>query len=152
MTQPTQPATPAQALLRLAAGARADVADYERLRERLEGQFDASLRHDGGRLARLADEIVALCNTLDGRRQERSGLLRVFAAALKGLPPADAVPALLAHLPVSQRTAAADDWARLGMLVRECKALNVRNGRLLMDQHEIMQRVLKDGDDVYAPA
>lgn len=152
MTQPTQPATPAQALLRLAAGVHADVGDYERLRERLEAQFDASLHHDGGRLAWLADEIVALCNTLDGRRHERNGLLRVFAAALKGLSPADAVPALLAHLPGSRRVAAADDWANLRLLVRECKALNVRNGRLLMDQHEIMQRVLKDGDDVYAPA
>ncbi|MBS0353878.1 MAG: flagellar export chaperone FlgN [Proteobacteria bacterium] len=152
MTQPMQPPTPAQALLRLATGVHADVADYERLQERLDAQFDAALRHDSGRLAGLADEILALCDTLDVRRQERNGLLRVFAAALKGMPPAEAVTALLARLPESQRSAAQAGWSRLGALVRECKALNVRNGQLLMDQHEIMQRVLKDGDDVYAPA
>lgn len=152
MTQPTQSSTPAQALLRLAAGVRADVADYERLRDRLEAQFDAALRHDTAGLARLADEIVAQCGTLDERRHERNGLLRVFAAALKGIPPADVVPALLGHLPVPQRGAAATDWVTLGALVRECKALNVRNCQLLMDQHEIMQRVLNDGDGIYAPA
>lgn len=146
------PATPAQALGRLAVGVQADVADYEQLRERLEGQFDAALRHDSGRLARLADEIVALCNTLDERRRERNALLRVFAAALKGMPPADAMVTLLARLPESRRSAALADWTNLNILVRECKALNVRNGRLLMDQHEIMSRVLKDGDDTYAPA
>lgn len=152
MTQRTPTATPAQALHGLAAGVYADVADYERLRERLEAQFDAALRHDNGRLARLAEEIVALCNALDERRRQRNGLLRVFATALPGMPPADAVPALLAHLPVSRRSAAASDWVTLCALVRECKALNGRNGQLLMDQHEIMQRVLTDGDGIYAPA
>jgi len=152
MTQPMPPATPAQALLRLAAGVRADVADYAQLQEQLDAQFDAALHHDSGRLIGLAEAITGLCNTLDARRQERNGLLRVFAAALQGMPPAEAVTALLARLPESQRSTAQADWAQLSTLVRECKALNVRNGRLLMDQHEIMQRVLKDGDDVYAPA
>lgn len=152
MSQSMRPATPVQALLRLAAGVHADVIDYERLQEQLEAQFDAALHHDSGRLTWLADEIVALCKTLDNRRQERNGLLHVFAAALKGMPPAEAVTALLARLPESQRSAALAAWTALGTQVRECKALNVRNGRLLMDQHDIMQRVLKDGDDIYAPA
>lgn len=150
MNPATSSATPAQALLRLADGVRADVADYERLRERLEAQFDAALRHDSGRLTGLADEIVALCGTLDARRQERNGLLGVFAAALKGMPGGDAVPALLARLPANRRGAA--DWPTLCGLVRECKALNVRNCRLLMDQYDIMQRVLDDGEGLYAPA
>lgn len=152
MTQPMQRVTLAETLFRLAAGVRADVADYGLLRERLEAQFDAALHHDTGRLARLADEIVALCGTLDARRGERTRLIGVFASALKGTPAADAVPALLAHLPEGQRSAAAADWADLCLLVRECKALNVRNCRLLMDQHDIMQRVLNDGDGIYAPA
>jgi len=36
--------------------------------------------------------------------------------------------------------------------VKECKALNMRNCRLLMDQHDIMQRVLQTEADTYAPA
>lgn len=152
MSQLRNRPSPAQALRQLTAGVRADRADYVRLRDLLESQFEAALHHDTGRLVGLADEIVGLCSTLDGRRLERNELLGIFAQALGDTPREAVVATLLAHLPAPHRQSAEADWAALGEQVRECKALNGRNCQLLMDQHDIMQRVLHSGAEIYAPA
>ena len=60
--------------------------------------------------------------------------------------------ALLPHYPERARRGVEAAWASLESLVRECKALNARNGRLIVDQHDIMQRVLHGEADIYAPA
>jgi flagellar biosynthesis protein FlgN len=138
-----------QALLLLAQGIQSDVADYDRLHGLLEQQFAAALRHDTARLAQLADEIGTLCAALDARRVERVTL--VSALVGPDVPATQRVEAVFARLPGRYRTAAETLWQGLHERVAACKVLNVRNGNLLTEQHDIMQRVLGAENDTYAP-
>ncbi|MFT4173471.1 MAG: flagellar export chaperone FlgN [Rhodocyclaceae bacterium] len=140
---------PQQALLLLAQGIQSDLADYERLRGMLEEQFAAALRHDTPALARLAEDIGMLCAALEVRRGERVTLVNALVGP--EVPPAGRVEAVFARLPGRYRTAAETLWQGLGERVAACKALNVRNGALLTEQHDIMQRVLGTESDTYAP-
>ncbi|HSD40195.1 MAG TPA: flagellar export chaperone FlgN [Rhodocyclaceae bacterium] len=140
-----------QALQRLALGVQADLNDYGSLQVLLQTQFEAALRHQTAGLAQVADEITALCQILQARRLERVTLVAQCAELARDASPQEKVEALLAHLPSAYRGAAQAIWHKLQALVHECKALNVRNCTLLMDQHEIMQRVLNDESDIYVP-
>jgi flagella synthesis protein FlgN len=60
--------------------------------------------------------------------------------------------AVAQRLQGASRSAFDNCWSALEAAVQECKALNTRNCRLLMDQHDIMQRVLQTESDTYAPA
>lgn len=135
-------------LTRLLQDLRADLIDYGRLKELLEIQFDAALKHQSSRLGEVAADITALVDTLDGRRQERVALAGVLLGSGREVCMAE----VFKLLPAPRRPVAQSGWEALEKLVRECKALNERNCRLLMDQHEIMQRVLNREMDTYAPA
>lgn len=137
-----------QAIQRLVYGVQNDVADYRALRLLLQAQFDAALRHRTAELADVAADISALCEVLQVRRRERLELLEVCVG--EGAP-ADAMMAVLSKLPAVYGAAALALWQTLQDLVRECKAFNQRNCALLMDQHALMQRVLNQESDIYAP-
>jgi flagellar biosynthesis protein FlgN len=142
---------PQQALQQLALGVQADLNDYGSLKALLQTQFEAALRHQTSALAQVAGEITALCQILQVRRLQRVTLVDQCAALAADASPQDKVEALLAQLPFAYRAVAQSLWHKLQALVHECKVLNLRNCTLLMDQHEIMQRVLNDESDIYVP-
>ncbi|MCW7536532.1 flagellar protein FlgN [Aquabacterium sp. A7-Y] len=135
-------------LAQLLQGVRADLGDYARLHELLEAQFEAALRHQSARLGELAEQISGLAATLELRRQQRV----VLAAELLGAGTRPNVAAIEPLLPPQSGATLREWWSSLEQSVRDCKALNARNCRLMMDQHEIMQRVLHPEADLYAPA
>lgn len=135
------------ALDAILAGLFADVGGYRALRELLDAQFDAALRHDSARIADVGERITALASAMHVRRAERVGLAARLVGRPVGTP--DAVFGLMAG-PARER--AESSWRELERHVSECKALNERNCRLLMEQHEIMRRVLDGEAGTYAPA
>ena len=85
---------------------------------------------------------------LDARRAER-------VQHVKALLPATAQPTvneLLKRVNGPLRLQLATMWSRLEEQVRECKVHNARNCRLIMEQGELMRRVLVGEDAIYAPA
>ena len=126
---------------------RSDLADYQQLQELLERQFQGALSHDAASLADTGEQIVELAGRLDARRRTRLEL----AAELLGRQRPLSVEAVLALLPAAPRQACEQLWATLRERVLHCKTLNERNGRLLMAQHDSMERVLFGEKDIYAP-
>ncbi|MBA4341901.1 MAG: flagellar protein FlgN [Methylibium sp.] len=138
---------PAQALAQLLRDMQVDRAGYARLRELLEAQFQAALRHATQALVGLADDITRLVAELEERRATRSRLL----AQLLG--PAEAEPTLarlLQRLPASAGQTLTVAWQGLEQQIRECKQMNLRNCRLITEQHALMQRVLGVEEQGYA--
>jgi flagellar biosynthesis protein FlgN len=138
-----------EALGRLIKGVHADLGDYRALRELLDVQFEAALKHRSAVISDIADRISALTAQLDKRRAERVALAKM----LIGKQSSVTISAVSARLPANARPAFDEWWQTLEKLVQECKRLNQRNCDLLMNQHEILQRVLQtDGGGTYAPA
>ena len=141
--------TAREALGRLIKGVHADLGDYRTLRELLDAQFEAALKHRSAMITDVADRISALTAQLEKRRVERVAL----AKALSGKQNNVTISAVSARLPANSRSAFDERWQTLEKLVQECKRLNQRNCDLLMNQHEILQRVLRtDAGGTYAPA
>ncbi len=136
----------AEVLARLLRDLHADRSAYARLRELLEEQFQAALRHRSEQLGALAADIVALVEQLDQRRAVRSELL----LALLGRNSKPSVEALLQRLSGASAQTLAAAWQGLEQQVTECKALNLRNCQLITDQHALMQRVLGVEEATYA--
>ncbi|KAF7599959.1 MAG: hypothetical protein CGU28_06575 [Candidatus Dactylopiibacterium carminicum] len=137
-------------LKRIVFGIQSDLVDYRSLRELQEKQFEAALRHDTAALVDVASDMGMLCAELERRRRHRVALLEQ-EPELARLPCEQQVPSLLEQLPSAPRTLAMAAWQDLGGLIRECKALNTRNCQLIVDQYEIMQRVLGQEEATYAP-
>jgi flagella synthesis protein FlgN len=138
-----------EALGRLIKGVHADLGDYRTLRELLDAQFDAALKHRSAVITDVADRISALTAQLDKRRAERLALAKVLAGKQSNVT----ISAVSARLPANARPAFDEWWQTLEQLVQECKRLNQRNCDLLMNQQEILQRVLQaDAGGTYAPA
>lgn len=140
-----------QALLQFVQGVQSDLGDYRILRDQLDAQFDAALRHDVGRLSTVAATISALCEAMEQRRGQRTGFMATLASRAGGTPDRPHVATLFAQIPRPHRFAVESAWLELERLVSECKSRNSRNCSLLMEQHAIMQRVLETESDVYAP-
>ncbi|MCX2861695.1 flagellar export chaperone FlgN [Paucibacter sp. PLA-PC-4] len=136
----------AEVLARLLRDLHADRSAYARLRELLEEQFQAALRHRSEQLSALAADIVALVEQLDQRRAVRSELL----LALLGRNSKPSVEALLQRLSGASAQTLAAAWQGLEQQVTECKALNLRNCQLITDQHALMLRVLGVEEVTYA--
>lgn len=136
----------AEVLARLLRDLHADRSAYARLRELLEEQFQAALRHHSEQLSALAADIVALVEQLDQRRAVRSELL----LALLGRNSKPSVEALLQRLSGASAQTLAAAWQGLEQQVIECKALNLRNCQLITDQHALMLRVLGVEEASYA--
>lgn len=135
-------------LVLVTRGLNADLVDYGELKKLLEAQFDAALHHQSARLAELADTIVSLTETIDGRRRER---MELVGALLEG-DPEPSMDKVFALLPEKPSRMLQEWWSELENLARDCKAQNARACSLIMDQHEIMQRVLNGEADIYVPA
>lgn len=134
-----------QAVARLLDGIQDDVASCGAVRDLLERQFEAALRHQGTELSALAGELMPQLDAMEERRKQRVQLVR----ALFG--PAATMDQLFASLDAPQRDHAGTAWTRLEHLVRDCKQASTRNGNLMADQFSVMQRLLHGEDDTYAP-
>jgi flagella synthesis protein FlgN len=134
-----------QAVARLLDGIQADLGACATIRELLERQFQAALRHRAAELGELAEQLMPQLDAMEQRRQQRVQLVR----ALHG--PDAGMDALLNGLPAAQRSLVSADWERLEQLVRDCKQATTRNGSLMADQYTVMQRVLHGEDQLYAP-
>jgi len=135
-----------RALAMIVRGVELDGEAYGRLRELLEVQFAAVLRHDAASLGELAAQITALVAEIDARRVERETICATLAGQ------GARIPAILPLLPELSRQAFGTAWSALEAQVLDCKRLNARNGRLLTEQHALMQRLLRGDTDTYAPA
>ena len=135
-----------RALATIVRGVELDGDGYGRLRALLEEQFAAALRHDAAALGELAAHVTALVAEIDARRIEREAICATLAGQ------GARIPAILPLLPALSRQAFTAAWSALEAQVVECKRLNARNGRLLTEQHALMQRLLRGDADTYAPA
>lgn len=126
---------------------RDDLAACVAMRDLLEAQFAAVLHQQTDELMETAKRIAALGDAMLLRRQAQIGLVR----SLSGNAATPSMAAALAAMPSALSVTLADWNAQFVQQMRECKALNQRNGRLLGDQHALMQRVLGAEVDTYAP-
>jgi flagella synthesis protein FlgN len=133
-----------QAVTRLLDGIQADIQACGAVRDLLERQFQAALRHRAADLGELADALMPQLDAMEQRRQQRVQLVRALHGA------SATMDTLLTGLPAAQRSGAAADWERLEQLVRDCKQATARNGSLMADQYTVMQRVLHGEDQLYA--
>lgn len=141
--------TAREALGRLIKGVHADLGDYRMLRELLEAQFEAALKHRTAVIGDIAERISQLTTQLEQRRLERVALAKRLVGKQTGVT----ISAVAARLPRQARPAFDEWWKALEKMVQECKRLNQRNCNLMMQQQEILQRVLQaGGGDTYAPA
>jgi flagellar biosynthesis protein FlgN len=143
--------TSATTLRRIFNGMLADISDYRSLRQLLEAQFSAALRHRAQEINEVVSRILELTVALDRRRQERVELASTFLAG-KVAPASVSLQALSEQLPLPTRKKFVDCCKTLEALVKECKRLNRRNCNLLTAQHDVMRRVLKTEVHIYAPA
>jgi flagella synthesis protein FlgN len=134
-----------QAVARLLNGIQDDLQACTVIRDLLERQFQAALRHRAAELGTLAEELMPQLDSMEQRRQQRVQLVRALLGA------GATMDKLLNGLPAPQRTRAAADWERLEQLVLDCKQATARNGNLMADQYTVMQRVLHGEDQLYAP-
>lgn len=135
-----------ESLAALLRDLQADRSAYARLRELLEAQFQAALRHQAEPLQRLAEEISALVDGMEARGRQRGQLLR----QLLGTQGEPGMNRLLQRLPAKAAQALGDIWTALEQQVRECKALNQRNCQLITEQQALMRRVMGVEEELYA--
>ncbi len=133
-----------QAVTRLLDGIQADLQACGAVRDLLERQFQAALRHRAAELGELAEALMPELDAMEQRRQQRVQLVRALHGA------SATMDTLLTGLPAAQRAGAAADWERLEQLVRDCKQATARNGSLMADQYTVMQRVLHGEEQLYA--
>ena len=134
-----------QAVARLLDGIAADMAACGTIRDLLERQFEAAMRHRGAELALLAEELTPELDAMEQRRQQRVQLVRAL------LGPQATMDDLFGSLPAPQRAHSQANWEQLETLVRDCKQATARNGQLMADQYSVMQRVLHGEEQLYAP-
>lgn len=134
-----------QAVARLLDGIRHDMQSCAVIRDLLERQFQAALRHRAAELGVLADELMPQLDAMEQRRQQRVQLVRALHGASATMDD------MLNGLPAAQRGRATADWQQLEQQVRDCKEATTRNGSLMADQYTVMQRVLHGEDQLYAP-
>jgi len=134
-----------QAVARLLDGIQGDIRACGTIRDLLERQFQAALRHRGTEMAALAGALTPELDAMEARRQQRVQLVRAL------LGPQATMADLFGSLPAPQRARSAADWDALEQLVRDCKQATARNGNLMAEQFTIMQRLLHGEDETYAP-
>ncbi|WP_229429313.1 flagellar export chaperone FlgN [Massilia sp. ST3] len=145
MSKPLAKLTRQQAVALLLDGVRLDVQDGAAVRDLLEQQFEAAVRHRSSELTQLAEQLTPLLDTMEARRQQRVSLVRAL------LGPQATMDAFFATLDAGARGAAQAAWSELEAVVTACKAATTRNASLLAEQYTVMQRVLHGEDGIYAP-
>jgi flagella synthesis protein FlgN len=134
-----------QALASLLNGIQDDLKACSTIRDLLERQFQAALRHRGAELTALAGELMPQLDAMEQRRQQRVQLVRALFGQQATMDQ------LFASLPDDRQHAASAAWDQLEQLVRDCKQATTRNASLMAEQHTVMQRLLHGEDDTYAP-
>jgi flagella synthesis protein FlgN len=127
-------------------GVDADLGACTAIRDLLERQFQAALRHHGAELAALSEELMPQLEAMEARRLQRVQLVRALGGA------GATMDTWFASLDEQRRGGAQARWQRLEDLVRACKEATVRNQSLMAEQHSTMQRVLHGEEQTYAPA
>lgn len=134
-----------QAVACLLDGIQDDLQACGVVRELLERQFQAALRHQGAELSALAESLMPQLEAMEARRTQRVQLVRALFGA------GASMAQLFAGLATPQRSRASAAWTELERLVRACKQATARNGNLMADQYSVMQRLLHGEEDTYAP-
>lgn len=134
-----------QAVTRLLDGIRSDLAACGAIRDLLERQFTAALRHQRTELATLGDALMPQLDAMEARRLQRVQLVRALFGAQATMDN------LFGSLAAPQRVRTQSEWEQLVQLVADCKEATLRNGTLMAEQYSTMQRVLHGEDQTYAP-
>jgi flagella synthesis protein FlgN len=134
------------AMRQLLAGMADDLLAYQSLKDLLQQQFEAAIKHRTTELGVVAEAISNLVDTLQLRRQQRVALVQRLAG------PAATMLQAFALLKNAGRERMEADWKTLEQSVIECKRLSKRNSDLMVEQYSIMQRVLHGEEQIYAPA
>lgn len=147
----TLPMTPRQHWIGIAQGLQQDLAGYQALQSLLQQQFHAALRHDAAAMEAVAQQITAQAEQLEAASRQRVLHARALMRAQEDTV---SMTQLFLQLkaPLQQQLQAL--WDRLQQQVQECKSLNLRNCRLIMEQAELMRNVITGGmpdEDIYAP-
>jgi flagella synthesis protein FlgN len=135
-----------QAIGQVLEGIQADLGACGVIRDLLERQFRAALRHRSTELTALAEQLMPQLDAMEQRRVQRVLLVRALHGQQAGMD------ALFASLPAAQREQSLAAWRQLEQLVADCQEATVRNRSLMAEQHSVMQRVLHGDDQTYAPA
>ena len=138
----------ALALRQLMSGIQADLAAYERLEAQLEIQFAAIARCDAAALESLAAVLLPLTDALELSRRERESLLHT----LLGPSRTPSMQQLFGRLPAELGSRCQLHWDSLCVKVRHCRQMNVRNGKLMSEQHVLLSRLMFGDEDIYVPA
>src|SRR4051812_33588560 len=114
-----------EAVTHLLDGIRADLGACAAIRDLLERQFSAALRHRSAELAALGERLTPELESMEQRRQQRVQLVR----ALFG--PDATMDEAFASLPEPRRTHTLSDWNTLEQLVLDCQQATTRNRYLM---------------------
>lgn len=122
----------------IAQGMQSDMVGYRHMQSLMQTQFHAALRHDATAMQDIAERIAAQAQLLEQSSQQRVA----HAKALLPTHTPVSMTAVFALLqgPLQQQLQTL--WQQLEMAVQQCKALNVRNCQLIMEQAQIMRQVL----------
>lgn len=122
----------------IAQGMQQDVVGYRHMQALMQAQFHAALRHDAPAMQEVAERITAQAQLLEQSSQQRVSHARALLPA--GVPLSMSAVFALLQEPLQQQLRAL--WQQLETAVQQCKALNVRNCQLIMEQAQIMRQVL----------
>lgn len=122
----------------IAQGMHQDVAGYREMHTLMQAQFHAALRHDAPAMQDVAERIAAQAQSLEQSSQQRV----VHARALLPVGAPVSMTAVFALLQGPLQGQLQALWQQLETSVQQCKALNVRNCQLIMEQAQIMRQVL----------
>ncbi|WP_077033540.1 flagellar export chaperone FlgN [Pelomonas sp. KK5] len=136
----------AELLRQLLLGLQADQRSYLLLQELLDEQLAAIAQQRSQALEKLAARITALTVQLDEQRRLRVELV----SRLLGPKTEPSMTTLFERLPATAARVMREAWDALELQVRQCKALNKRNGELIVEQHALMQQLLGTEEHVYA--
>lgn len=122
----------------IAQGMQQDLVAYGQMHTLMQEQFHAALRHDAAAMESVAERIAAQAQRLEQSGQQRVAHAQALLPA--GTPVTMTAVFALLSAPLRQQLQAL--WRRLEAAVQQCKALNVRNCQLIMEQAQIMRQVL----------
>ena len=122
----------------IAQGMQQDLLAYGQMHTLMQAQFHAALRHDAAEMQSVAERIAAQAQSLAQSSQQRVAHAQALLPA--GQPVS--MTALFALLPAALQQQLQRLWKQLEAAVQQCKALNVRNCQLIMEQAQIMRQVL----------
>ena len=140
----------AQQLVQVAArDIEQDCTDYQCLQGLMQSLYEQLLLRNCEQIELLNQQILVLIDFISTRATRRRKILAAFA-----IPAAagnQGIINLLCTLPDSAQLLAR--WSQLEGFVRETKALNERNGKLLAMHNEIIQQILggQQAEQVYSP-